>query len=159
MSNRLDYLTVAPKLTQAFYQFTLAAHGASIEAELRHLVDIRASQLNGCAFWVDMHIKEAKISGERELRLHHIAVWRESPLFSARERAALEWTEAVTQLPPGGIPDDLYARAREAFSEAEIVDLTFSIIAINGWNRGAVAFRMVPGSKDETFGLKKAGLS
>ncbi|HCW18312.1 MAG TPA: alkylhydroperoxidase, partial [Achromobacter sp.] len=97
--------------------------------------------------------------GERELRLHHIAVWRESPLFSARERAALAWTEALTTLPAHGVPNDVYEQAREQFTEAEISDLTFRVVAINGWNRLNVAFRTVPGSADAAFGLDKAGLN
>ena len=96
---------------------------------------LRASQLNGCAFCVDMHVKEAKIHGDRELRLHHVAVWRESPLFSEQERAALEWTEALTQLTPHGVSDAIYASVREQFSEQELSDLTFLVVAINGWNR------------------------
>ena len=120
---------------------------------------LRASQLNGCSFCVDMHVKEAKIHGERELRLHHVAVWRESQLFSPAERAALEWTEALTQLPPHGISNSLYASAREQFSEQELSDLSFLIVAINGWNRLNVAFQAIPGSSDELFGLNKANLN
>jgi len=119
---------------------------------------LRASQLNGCAFCVDMHVKEAKIHGERELRLHHVAVWRESQLFSPVERAALEWAEALTQLPPHGISERLYTKVREHFSEQDLSDLTFLIVAINGWNRLNVAFQTIPGSSDEAFGLIKANL-
>ncbi|MOA01926.1 hypothetical protein D3C78_1213530 [compost metagenome] len=106
-----------------------------------------------------MHVKEAKIHGERELRLHHVAVWRESGLFSPVERAALEWTEALTQLPPHGISNSLYASALEQFSEQELSDLSFLIVAINGWNRLNVAFQAIPGSSDELFGLNKANLN
>lgn len=128
-------------------------------APLAHLVMLRASQINGCAFCVDMHVKEAKIHGDRELRLHHVAVWRESPLFSEQERAALEWTEALTQLSPHGVSDAIYASVREQFSEQELSELTFLVVAINGWNRLNVAFRTVPGSADKQFGLDKAGLA
>jgi alkylhydroperoxidase family enzyme len=107
-----------------------------------------------------MHVKQAKIHGERELRLHHIAIWRESTLFSAKERAALTWTEALTRLNgPEGVPDEVYAQVREQFSEKELAQLTFRVVAINGWNRLNVAFRNPPGSKDKMFGLDKAGLN
>jgi AhpD family alkylhydroperoxidase len=122
-------------------------------------VFLRASQINGCAFCVDMHVKEATIRGERALRLHHVAIWRESPLFQPRERAALEWSEALTVLSRDGVPDEIYERAREQFSEAELADLTFAVIAINAWNRANVAFRTVPGSSDREFGLDAAKLA
>jgi AhpD family alkylhydroperoxidase len=122
-------------------------------------VNIRTSQINGCAFCVDMHSKEAKIHGERELRLYHVAIWRESNLFDARERAALEWAEALTQLPPHGVPDAVYDSVRAVFSERELSDLSYSVMAINGWNRLSIGFRSVPGSRDALYGLTKAGLS
>jgi alkylhydroperoxidase family enzyme len=106
-----------------------------------------------------MHIKEATIHGERALRLHHLAVWRESPLFDARERAALAWTESVTRLGEHGVPDDIYEEARMQFSEKELVDLTFTVMEINGWNRISIAFRNQPGSLDEMLHLTAAGLS
>jgi alkylhydroperoxidase family enzyme len=106
-----------------------------------------------------MHVKQAKIHGERELRLHHVAIWRESTLFSARERAALEWTEVLTRLPEHGVPDETYERVRSQLSEKESSDLTYAIVAINGWNRVNVAFQTVPGSSDKAFGLDKANLS
>jgi alkylhydroperoxidase family enzyme len=105
-----------------------------------------------------MHSKEAKIHGERELRLYHIAAWRESTLFSPRERAALAWTEALTKLPETGVSDELYERVRGQLSEKEISDLTFQVMAINMWNRASVAAKAVPGSADKAFGLDKAGL-
>jgi AhpD family alkylhydroperoxidase len=155
---RLDFFSVSPTLSGKLYELALALKSASIEQGLLDLVHIRASQLNGCAFCVDMHAKEAKIHGERELRVHHLTVWRESPLYSARERAALEWTEAVTQLNGKGIDDDVYARAREELSEQEITDLTYAISVINTWNRLSIAFRKVPGSSDAAYGLTRAGL-
>jgi alkylhydroperoxidase family enzyme len=106
-----------------------------------------------------MHVKQAKIHGERDLRLHHVATWRESPLFEARERAALAWAEVLTKLPEGGVPDDLYERVRAQFSEKELSDLTFAVMAINAWNRAGVAFRTVPGSADKVYGLDRAGLN
>jgi alkylhydroperoxidase family enzyme len=106
-----------------------------------------------------MHVKQAHMHGERALRLHHIAIWRESPLFIPRERAVLAWTEALTRLDEGGVPDALYAKVREQFSEKELCELTFRVLAINGWNRANVALRTVPGSKDQAFGLSQSGLS
>ena len=106
-----------------------------------------------------MHAKEAKIQGERELRLYHLAAWRESTLFQPRERAALAWTEALTKLPEQGIPDDLYERIRQQLSEKEMSDLTFVVMSINAWNRINIAFKMVPGSADAAFGLGKANLN
>ena len=106
-----------------------------------------------------MHVKEAHIHGERELRLHHVAIWRESTLFAPRERAALAWTEVLTKLPEHGVPDDVYEHVRTQFSEKEVSDLTFQVIAINGWNRASIAFKAVPGSADKAYGLDKANLA
>lgn len=155
---RLNYLQHSPELFKKFAEFNQRVDDSTIEKTIRDLVAIRASQLNGCAFCLDMHVKQAKIHGERELRLHHLAAWRESNLFIPRERAALAWTEVLTNLPPQGVPDDIYERVRTQLSEKEITDLTFVIMAINGWNRLNVAFKVVPGSADSTFGLDKAGL-
>ncbi|MDU2239964.1 MULTISPECIES: carboxymuconolactone decarboxylase family protein [Paenibacillus] len=159
MSQRLNYMQESPEFFNKMMEFSGAEKNSSIEENLRHLVHIRASQLNGCGFCLDMHVKEAKIHGESELRLYHLAIWRESTLFSPRERAALAWTEILTKLPEHGVPDEVYNRVREQFSEKELSDLTFSIMAINAWNRVNVAFRTVPGSADAAYGLTKAGLS
>jgi AhpD family alkylhydroperoxidase len=130
-----------------------------IEPAIVDLVFIRASQINGCAFCVDMHSKQATIHGERPLRLYHVAVWRESPLFNPRERAALAWTEVLTQLPPHGVSDETYNEARAQFSEKELSDLTFAVMAINAWNRVNIALKYVPGSFDKEYGLDKANLA
>ncbi|MEW9309856.1 carboxymuconolactone decarboxylase family protein [Labrys neptuniae] len=159
MSQRLNYAQQSPELFKKLSDLSLALKGSVIEEKLRDLVNIRASQLNGCAFCLDMHVKEAKIHGESELRLYHVAIWRESNLFVPRERAALAWTEAVTRLPEGGIPDELYERVRGQLSEKEVSDLTFAIAIINTWNRASIAFKAVPGSADKLYGLDKAGLS
>jgi len=159
VTQRLDYSQQSPAIFKKFLEFSMALHASTIEAPLRALVEIRASQMNGCAFCLDMHVKQAKIGGERELRLHHVAIWRESTLFSARERAALAWTEALTRIPEGGVSDALFDSVRTQLSEKEISDLTFEIMAINGWNRASIAFRAVPGSLDKMYGLDKAGLS
>jgi len=153
---RADYMKLSPQLFKKFLDFSMAI---DLDATLAHLIDVRASQLNGCAFCLDMHVKQAHMHGERALRLHHVAIWRESTLFTPRERAALAWTEALTRLGEHGVSDALYAEAREQFSEKELSDLTFRVMAINGWNRVNVAFRNVPGSKDQAFGLSKSGLS
>lgn len=159
MSDRIDHMRQVPALTQKLTELTLALKKGPVEQGILTLVEIRASQLNGCAFCLDMHIKQARLHGERELRLHHVAIWRESTLFSDRERAALEWTEALTRLLPHGVPDEIYARARAQFSDYEMVYLTYMVMAINAWNRASIAFRSVPGSQDKAFGLDKAGLS
>ncbi|OZI79103.1 carboxymuconolactone decarboxylase family protein [Bordetella genomosp. 2] len=159
MTQRLNAAAQAPDLFKKFAEFGMLLKSRSIEPSILHLVEIRASQMNGCGFCVDMHVKQAKIHGERELRLHHVAIWRESTLFSPRERAALAWTEALTHLAPQGVPDEIYERVRSQLSEQEITDLSFSIMSINAWNRLNVGFRTVPGSADKLFGLDKAQLS
>jgi AhpD family alkylhydroperoxidase len=159
MTQRVNYPEQSPELYRKFAAFNAQIEHSAIEAPLRYLVFLRASQVNGCALCVDMHVKEATIHGERPLRLHHVIIWRESPLFSAREEAAFEWTEALTDIPPHGVSDEIYERVREQFSEKEISDLTFAIMAINAWNRANLAFRSVPGSFDKALGLDKANLN
>lgn len=159
MTARLDSLTQSPTLYKKYVEFGLALKTIPIEESIRDLVMIRASQMNGCAFCVDMHIKQAKIHGERELRLHHLVIWRESPLFSPRERAALAWAEVLTRLPQHGVSDQVYEHVGAEFSEREVSDLTFVVVSINGWNRLSVAFRNVPGSADAAYGLARAGLA
>ncbi|HYP99164.1 MAG TPA: carboxymuconolactone decarboxylase family protein [Polyangiaceae bacterium] len=159
MSQRIAYPQQSPELFKKYQEFSRALREAGIDQKIYDLVDIRASQLNGCAFCLDMHVKEAKLHGESELRLYHVAIWRESPLFSDRERAALAWTETLTRLPEHGVSDEAYAQARAQFSEKELTDLTFLIVAINGWNRVSVAFRTTIGSADKAYGLDKANLT
>jgi AhpD family alkylhydroperoxidase len=159
MTARLDYAKQSPELFKKLAAFSQATRATSIEATIHDLVNLRASQLNGCGFCLDMHVKEATIHGERPLRLHHVATWRESNLFSPRERACLAWTEVLTELPAQGVPDELYERVRTQLSEQEIVELTYAVMAINAWNRANVAFRTEPGALDKAFGLDKAGLA
>ncbi|WP_298017672.1 carboxymuconolactone decarboxylase family protein [uncultured Castellaniella sp.] len=159
MTQRLDYIQQSPDLFKKFLEFSNVLTKGAIEQPIRDLVSIRASQMNGCGFCLDMHVKEARLHGERELRLHHVAIWRESTLFEPRERAALAWTEVLTALPAHGVPDEIYERVRAQFSEKELSDLTFGVMAINGWNRANIAFKTVPGSADKVFGLDKAGLA
>lgn len=158
MSQRIHYAEQSPEYFKKLVAFSTSLNAGAIEAGVRHLVEIRASQLNGCALCVDMHIKQATIHGERALRLHHLAIWRESTLFTPRERAALAWTEVLTKLPEHGVPDDLFDRVRTQLSDKEISDLTFVVMSINAWNRANVAFRTVPGAFDAAFGLDKANL-
>ena len=158
MTQRLNYAQLSPDLFKGLMALSNEVKNGAIEQSILDLVDIRASQINGCTFCLDMHSKEAKIHGERELRLYHIAAWRESTLFSPRERAALAWTEALTKLPEPGVSAELYERVRGPLSAKEISDLTFQVMAINMWNRASVAAKAVPGSADKAFGLDKAGL-
>jgi AhpD family alkylhydroperoxidase len=159
MTPRLDFTQSSPPLFKAYLALSMAEGDSAIEQSLRDLVHIRASQINGCGFCLDMHVKEAAIHRERPLRLHHLAIWRESPLFTPRERAALAWTEAVTRLGEDGVPDEAFAAAQVELSDQEISDLTYVIVIINGWNRLNVALRSVPGSQDAAFGLARAGLT
>ncbi len=116
-----------------------------LEPSLLELIKMRASQINGCAYCIDMHSKDARAAGETEQRLYALNAWRETPFFTDRERAALAWTEAVTLVSDGHVPDEIYAEARERFTEEDLVNLTMAVVAINGWNRMAIAFRAVPG--------------
>ncbi|MGO6671335.1 carboxymuconolactone decarboxylase family protein [Rhizobium leguminosarum] len=159
MTQRLNYAHQSPELFKKFMEFSMALKSSVIDEKLQALVEVRASQINGCGFCLDMHVKQAKILGETELRLYHVAIWRESNLFIPRERAALAWTEALTKLPEGGIPDEIYERVRGQLSEKEISDLTFVVMAINAWNRVNVGFKTVPGTADTAYGLDKAGLN
>jgi AhpD family alkylhydroperoxidase len=159
MSQRLNFFEQSPELTKILFEFSGALKKSSLGNTLIDLVNIRASQINGCAFCLDMHVKEAKIHGEKELRLYHIPIWRESTLFSDTERAVLEWTEAVTKLSEHGVPDEIYDRVRAQLSETQITELTYAIGVINMWNRLNISFQSVPGSFDEQLGLTKAGLS
>jgi len=159
MSLRIHYARQSPELFRKYSEMSMALAHSSIDEKLRALVEIRASQMNGCAFCLDMHVKQAKIAGERELRLYHVPIWRESNLFTPKERAALEWTEALTKLGAHGVSDEIFESVLKELSEKELSDLTFVVMVINGWNRVSIAFQAVPGSQDEAYGLNAAGLS
>lgn len=146
MKQRIDYLKVAPGVAEAMQGLGAYTSRSGLEPRLIELVKTRASQLNGCAYCIDMHTKDAQVLGESAQRLFALSAWRETPFFSERERAALEWTEAVTLVSETHIPDRVYELARKCFSEKELVDLTLAIVAINGWNRFAIAFHSIPGS-------------
>ena len=143
---RLDYRRVLPAASRAMTQLERVIDASGLEPKLRELVKLRASQINGCAYCVDMHTKDARAIGEDEQRLHLVAVWREAPVFTTRERAALAWTEALTLLSETGAPDDVYDAMTNEFDPAEQVALTLAIVAINGWNRLAVGFRQPVGA-------------
>lgn len=146
MTARMSWHETAPGALRAMRTVEVYANGSGLEPTLLELVRLRASYLNGCAFCVDMHMKDARAAGEAEQRLYAVPLWRETPFYSPRERAALAWTEAVTLIGREGVPDALYEEARAHFTEAELVNLTMMVIAINGWNRLQVAFRVEPGS-------------
>lgn len=144
MSSRLDYYVASPKAMKAMMAMEALTNGLSIEPTLLNLVKVFASQLNGCAFCTDMHSIDARRLGETDRRLYSIVVWRDSDFFSPRERAALDWTEAVTLLSQGYVPDDIWEQLKGEFNDTEMVDLTVAITTINSWNRLAVSFRQKP---------------
>lgn len=146
MTSRIDYLRVSPKAIQAMMQLQKYVNGSGLEHSLLELVKMRVSQINGCAYCLDMHSKDARAAGETEQRLYALDAWRETSFYSARERAALEWAEALTLVHEGHVPDRVYDAVREHFSEGELVDLSLGVVAINGWNRVSIAFRAEAGS-------------
>jgi AhpD family alkylhydroperoxidase len=143
MTPRIDLFKAAPDAIKAMMGLETYVRASGLQPSLIELVKMRASQLNGCAFCLDMHARDARKQGESEQRLYLLSAWRESPLFSDRERAALAWTEALTRLPDTGVPDAIYDELTRHFSEAEIVRLSMLIVAINGWNRLNVGVRTV----------------
>lgn len=146
MKARLNYSAVAPNALKAMLELEKYVHGSGLERPLYELVKTRASQINRCAYCIDMHTKDARKAGETEQRLYGLNAWRETPFYTERERAALEWTEALTLISENEVSDELYETLSKYFSEEEKVALTMAIIAINGWNRLAISFRTVPGS-------------
>ena len=146
MEPRLDYGKAAPEVRKIMLDFYQRVSGLGLDEKLLMLVYLRASQINGCAYCIDMHSKDLRAHGETEQRVYMLDAWRESPFYSARERAALAWTEAVTKLDNREVPDADYREAKAAFSEADLAKLTLAIVEINCWNRLNVAFRAVPGS-------------
>ena len=146
MAERLDYKKASPGAFQAMLGMENYVRQCGLEHSLLELVKTRVSQINGCAHCLDMHTKDARAAGETEQRLYLLAAWRETNFYSARERAALAWAEALTQLAGHGVSDELYEEVKLQFAEKEMVDLSLAIIAINGWNRLAVPFRAEVGS-------------
>jgi len=145
MKARIDLMHVNPGIIQSMLGLERQVHQARFDSKLLDLVRMRASQINGCAYCLDMHSKDARANGETEQRLYGLEAWRETPYYSERERAALEWTEALTLVTETHVPDEVFERVREQFSEDELAHLSLAVVAINGWNRLNVAARTVPG--------------
>jgi AhpD family alkylhydroperoxidase len=146
MKSRINTAQVSPLAFHAMLGLEKYIHDSSIEPELIHLLKMRASQINGCAYCIDMHSKDARALGETEQRLYGLDAWREAPFYSDRERAALEWIESITLITQGHVPDELFERSRKVFSEQELVDLTMIGVTINAWNRLSIAFRAEAGT-------------
>ena len=144
MQQRLDAMKISPAAYKAMAGLQAYVDQSGLEKSLLKLVEIRVSQINGCAFCLVMHTNDARKHGESDDRMHLLNAWEEAPVFSARERAALAWTDAVTLVSKTHVPDDVYEEARRHFSEKELVDLTMAIVAINSWNRASIAFRAQP---------------
>jgi AhpD family alkylhydroperoxidase len=146
MQARLDPRKASPAAYQAMIALdTFVRKQSKLEPALLELVKMRASQINGCAYCIDMHSKDARSAGETEQRLYALSAWQEAPFFTDRERSALAWTEGVTLIAEGHVPDAVYQEAKKSFSDEELVNLTLAVVAINGWNRIAISFRLVPG--------------
>ena len=141
---RLDAMKVSPGLYKAMATLQAYVDGSGLERSLLHLVEIRASQINGCAYCLVMHTNAARKLGESDERMHLLNAWHEAPVFTARERAALAWTDAITLISKDHAPDEVYAEVKRHFSDKELVDLTAAVVTINGWNRAAIAFRATP---------------
>jgi AhpD family alkylhydroperoxidase len=147
MQPRIDATKASPGAYKAMLNLEFfVSKSSGLEPSLLELVKLRASQINGCAFCIDMHTKDARAAGETEQRLYALSAWRETPFYTDRERAAMAWTEAVTLLGEGHVSDEVYEEVRQRFSEEELVNLTLAIVAINGWNRLSIAFRVPPGT-------------
>jgi len=146
MDERFDYDKAAPGVYKAMMGLEKYLHTCGLEEPLLHLVKLRASQINGCAYCLDMHWKDLRAIGEKEQRLYSLDAWRECPYYTERERAALAWTEAVTLITNGHVPDALYAEVRGSFNEKELADLTCAVATINAWNRLAISSRTTPGT-------------
>jgi AhpD family alkylhydroperoxidase len=150
MQQRIDALRAAPDAYKAMVSLENYLRQSGLESSLLNIVRMRASQINGCAYCIDMHSKDARAAGETEQRLYELDAWRETPFYSDRERAALAWTEAVTLVNQSHVPDDVYEFVRKHFSEKELVDLTMAVVQINAWNRFAISFRAAPGTYQPT---------
>ena len=146
METRIEYARVNPEGYRILVTLDHFVKNCGLERILLELVKIRASQINSCAFCIDMHTKDARAAGETEQRIYALSAWYETPFYTERERAALAWTEAVTLISENHVPDELYRSVLQQFSEKEMVDLTLAVIMINSWNRMAITFRTVPGT-------------
>lgn len=146
MQERIAFKKIAPEGLEAMGHLEAYVRRCGLEPSLLELIKLRASQINGCAYCIDMHSKDARARGETEQRLYALSAWRETPFFTERERSALAWAEAVTEVARSRVPDDVYHAARQHFDEKELVDLTMAVVVINGWNRLAISFREPPGA-------------
>ena len=158
MEQRLDYVKAAPDGVGVLRQLERYLKEAGLEPDLMELVKLRASQINGCAYCIDMHTKDARSQGENEQRLYGVTAWRETPFYSERERAALAWTESVTRISEDQVPEEIYQQVKQHFTERELVDLTLAVIAINAWNRLAISFRTPVGSYQPGHPVSKKNL-
>lgn len=145
MEPRIDHRKAAPEAMNAMWGLERYVRSCGLPEKLLHLVKLRVSQINGCAYCIDMHSKDLRAAGETEKRLYLLDAWREAPFYNQRERAALAWAEAVTRVTEGHVPDDAYEQARIQFSEQELINLTMAVVTINSWNRLSIAFRSVAG--------------
>ena len=146
MEQRLNAAQLAPAGYHTMIGLETYLKQCGLEHGLIHLIKLRVSQINGCAYCIDMHSKDLRSAGETEQRLYALDAWRETPFYTEREQAALAWAESVTRITDGHVPDDVFTRARDQFNEQELADLTLAVVAINGWNRLNIAFRTVPGT-------------
>jgi len=158
MAQRLNYSAHFPEAYRKLLELDTLAGNSGLDHLLVHLVRLRASQINGCLFCIDIHTKQAVQDGERPLRLYHLSGWKESSLFSEQEKAALLWTEALTRLSPESTKDEIYESVKSHFSDSELTKLTMLIALINAMNRFGVGFRSEPGSVDKVLGLDKVVL-
>ena len=146
MQPRIDYYKLSPGGYKAMLGLEMCLNHSGLEKKLLHMIKLRVSQINGCAFCLDMHWKDLQAEGETEQRMYSLDAWRETDYYTDRERAALAWAEAVTDITDGHVPDEVYEATRQHFGEQEVADLTLAVVAINGWNRLSIAFRVVPGT-------------
>jgi AhpD family alkylhydroperoxidase len=143
---RLDYQHASPEAAKAMFQLEHVVRNSGLDPQLLELIRIRASQMNGCAYCIDMHTKDARRRGETEQRIYALSAWAEAPFYTEKERAVLAWTEALTNIQQGHAPDEVYEEVARHFAERELMNLTLAITTINAWNRIALGFRIVPGS-------------
>ena len=155
MEERIDFNKIGSGVIKAMYALQKYVDECGLEHPLLELVKVRASQINGCAYCLDMHTKDARAAGETEQRLYALSAWQETPFYTERERAALTWTEAVTLVSEGRVPDEIFERVRAHFSDEELINLTTAIVTINSWNRFAISLRAVPGTSQPPTRLNK----
>lgn len=151
MEQRIKYQEKYPDLLKGMLVIENQIHKSNLDKSIYELVKLKASQINGCAYCIDMHTKDARANGETEQRLYALSAWRETPFYTDKERAALEWTEALTLIAENDVPDVLYDRVKKHFDEETMMALTMAIVAINGWNRLAISMRVLPGSYKQGF--------